>query len=99
MAEVRGDGKVELAVNEGGPMSNAVTIWKGKGDGTLRLPTDYRTGKRPLGVSFADFNRDRILDLLVINGQQDSFTTSLGIGNGTSKPGRDFVADAWPHSG
>lgn len=99
MADLSGDGKIDLAVTNGGPMSNAVSIWKGNGDGTFRPPTDYRTGKRPLGVSFADFNRDRILDLLVINGQQDSFTTFLGIGNGAFQPGRDSGADAGPNFG
>src|SRR5437016_7942875 len=59
LADLSGDGKIDLAVTNGGPMSNAVSIWIGNGDGTFRPPTDYRTGKRPLGVSFADFNRDR----------------------------------------
>ncbi|MDH4186870.1 MAG: VCBS repeat-containing protein, partial [Nitrospira sp.] len=69
------------------------------GDGTFRLPTDYRTGKRPLGVSFADFNNDQISDLLVINGERDSFTTFLGNGNGTFRDGHDSGADAGPNFG
>jgi hypothetical protein len=96
---LNGDGKIDLAVTNGGPMSNAVSIWMGNGDGTFRPPTDYRTGKRPLGVTFTDFNRDRIRDLLVINGVQDSFTTFLGIGNGTFQPGHDSGADAGPNFG
>jgi hypothetical protein len=80
-------------------MSNAVSIWMGNGDGTFRSPTDYRTGKRPLGVSFTDFNNDQIRDLLVINGERDSFTTFLGNGNGTFQPGRDSGADAGPNFG
>jgi hypothetical protein len=50
-------------------------------------------------VSFADFNRDRIRDLLVINGVQDSFTIFLGKGNGTFEPGRDSGADVGPNFG
>jgi hypothetical protein len=99
LADLNGDGKTDLAVTNGGPMSNAVSIWMGKGDGTFHTPTDYRTGKRPLGVSFADFDRDRIRDLLVINGVQDSFTTFIGIGNGTFHQGRDSGADAGPNFG
>jgi len=99
LADLSGDGKIDLAVTNGGPMSNAVSIWIGNGDGTFRPPTDYRTGKRPLGVSFADFNRDRIRDLLVINGVQDSFTIFLGKGNGTFEPGRDSGADVGPNFG
>lgn len=99
LADLNGDGTVDVAVTNGGPMSNAVSIWEGNGDGTFRLPTDYRTDKRPLGVSFADFNNDRIRDLLVINGEKDSFTTFLGNGNGTFQPGRDSGADAGPNFG
>ncbi|HKR58849.1 MAG TPA: VCBS repeat-containing protein [Pyrinomonadaceae bacterium] len=99
LADLDGDGKIDLAVTNGGPMLNAVSIWMGNGDGTFRTPTDYRTGKRPLGVSFGDFNHDRIRDLLVINGVQDSFTTFLGNGNGTFQPGRDSGADAGPNFG
>jgi len=99
LADLNGDEKIDLAVTNGGPMSNAVSIWMGNGDGTFRPPTDYRTGKRPLGVSFADFNHDRIRDLLVINGVQDSFTTFLGIGNGLFQPGHDSGADSGPNFG
>ncbi len=99
LTDLNGDGKMDLAVTNGGPMSNAVSIWVGKGDGSFFDPKDYPTGKRPLGVSFADFNNDRITDLLVINGERDSFTTFLGSGNGVFQPGRDSGADAGPNFG
>lgn len=99
LADLNGDAKVDLVVTNGGPMSNAVSIWLGNGDGTFRGPTDYRSGKRPLGVSFGDFNNDRVRDLLVINGERDSFTTFLGNGDATFKPGRDSGADAGPNYG
>lgn len=96
LKDIDQDGRMDLAVSNGGPMSSAVTIWLGNGDGTFRNPTDYRTGKRPLVVTFADFNSDRKTDLLVINGEMDTFTTFLGNGNGTFQKGRDFGADAGP---
>ena len=99
LSDLNGDGKVDLVVTNGGPMSNAVSIWLGNGDGTFRGPKDYPTGKRPLGVSFADFNNDRNRDLLVINGERDSFTTFLGNGNATFQPGKDSGADASPNFG
>lgn len=99
LADLNADGVVDLVVTNGGPMSNAVSIWIGNGDGTFRQPTDYRSGKRPLGVSFADFNNDRIRDLLVINGERDSFSTFLGNGDGTFRNGRDSGADAGPNFG
>jgi hypothetical protein len=97
--DLNGDGRLDLAVTNGGPMSNAISIWIGNGDGTFRGPTDYRSGKRPLGVSFADFNDDRIRDMLVINGERDSFTTFLGKGDATFQAGRDSGADAGPNFG
>jgi hypothetical protein len=99
LADLNEDAKVDLVVTNGGPMSNAVSIWLGNGDGTFRSPTDYRSGKRPLGVSFGDFNNDRVRDLLVINGERDSFTTFLGNGNATFQPGHDSGADAGPNYG
>jgi len=99
LADLNGDGKLDLAVTNGGPMSNAVSIWIGNGDGTFRGPTDYRSGKRPLGVSYGDFNDDRVQDMLVINGERDSFTTFLGKGDATFQAGRDSGANAGPNFG
>jgi VCBS repeat protein len=99
LSDLNGDGKIDLVVTNGGPMSNAVSIWIGNGDGTFQSPTDYRSGRRPLGVSFADFNNDRIRDLLVINGERDSFSTFLGNGNATFQAGHDSGANAGPNYG
>lgn len=99
LADLTQDGKLDLIVSNGGPMSNAVSIWTGVGDGSFRDPVDYRTGKRPLGVSFADFNNDRKTDLLVINGERDSFVVFLGNGNGTFQDGQESGADAGPVHG
>jgi hypothetical protein len=99
LQDLDNDGKADLIVSNGGPMSSAVSIWISNGDGSFRSPVDYKTGKRPLGVSFGDFNNDRILDLLVINGERDSFTTFLGNGNATFQSGKDSGADAGPNFG
>ena len=98
-ADFNGDDHLDLAVSNGGPMSHAVSIWLGNGDGTFESPTDYRTGKRPLGVSFSDFNSDRILDLLVINGEMNTITVFLGNGDGTFQEGKDSGGDAGPNHG
>ncbi|MGH7163950.1 MAG: FG-GAP repeat domain-containing protein [Nitrospiraceae bacterium] len=96
VADLNQDSKLDVAVTNGGPMSSAVSIWLGNGDGTFRGPADYRTGKRPLGVSFGDFNNDRMTDLLVINGEMDTFTIFLGKGDGTFEIGKEAGADAGP---
>ena len=99
LKDLNQDGKPDLVVTNGGPMLSAVSVWIGNGDGTFRDPKDYKTGRRPLGVSFADFNNDHLADLLVINGEGDSFTTFLGNGNGTFQQGKDSGADASPNYG
>lgn len=99
LADLNQDGRQDLLVTNGGPMSNAVTVWTGDGDGSFRNPVDYRTGKRPLSVSFADFNNDHKTDLLVINGERDSFVVFLGNGNGTFQDGKESGADAGPVHG
>jgi hypothetical protein len=99
LKDLNQDGRPELIVTNGGPMLSAVSVWIGNGDGTFRDPKDYKTGRRPLGVSFADFNNDQRIDLLVINGEGDSFTTFLGNGNATFQPGKDSGADASPNFG
>jgi VCBS repeat protein len=96
VTDLNNDGLLDLAVSNGGPMSSAVSIWLGKGDGSFHEPTDYRTGKRPLVVRFADFNGDGRVDLLVINGEMDTFTIFLGNGNGTFQSGKESGADTGP---
>lgn len=95
-ADLNRDGYFDLAVTNGGPMSSAVSIWLGQDDGAFLFSADYRTGKRPLSVSFADFNTDGSLDLLVVNGQMNTITVFLGNGDGTFLDGIDSGGDAGP---
>ncbi len=98
-ADFNADNHLDIAVSNGGPMSHAVSIWLGIGDGTFLAPKDYRTGKRPLSVSFSDFNTDHNLDLLVINGEMNTITVFLGNGDGTFQEGKDSGGDAGPNHG
>jgi hypothetical protein len=99
LSDLNQDGNLDLVVSNGGPLGNGVTVWTGNGDGTFRDPVDYRTGKRPLGVSVADFNNDRQTDLLVINGERDSFVVLLGNGDGTFQTAKESGANAGPVHG
>lgn len=99
LADLNEDGKLDLIVTNGGAMSHGVSVWVGNGDGTFRDPKDYPAGKRSLGVSLADFNNDHHRDLLVINGENDSFTALLGNGNATFQAGKDAGANAGPNFG
>jgi hypothetical protein len=75
------DGIPDLAVAN--PNSKNISIYLGKGDGTFGSPLTVATvsglGAYPIAV--ADFNKDGILDLAVINGSTVSIF--LGKGDGT----------------
>jgi len=95
-ADVNEDGLLDLAVTQGGKMSSAVAIFLGNGDGTFHSPIPYKTGHRPLSVSILDLNRDRHLDMLVVNGEMDDISVFFGKGDGTFTPGTAFGANAGP---
>jgi len=97
-ADVSEDGMTDLVVTHGGQMSNSVVVFLGKGDGTFQPPVPYRTGHSPLSVSVLDLNRDRHVDLLVINGERDDISVFFGKGDGTFTPGAAFGANAGPIS-
>lgn len=46
LSDLNGDGKIDLVVTNGGPMSNAVSVWLGNGNGTFRDPKDYSRNGR-----------------------------------------------------
>ena len=80
-------------------MSHRGFYLAGLGGWDVSLSHNYRTGKRPLGVSFSDFNNDHFLDLLVINGEMNTITVFLGNGDGTFQEGKDSGGDAGPNHG
>ena len=55
-ADFNADNHLDIAVTNGGPMSHAVSIWLGIGDGTFLAPKDYRTGKRPFPILIVTIN-------------------------------------------
>src|SRR5207249_278927 len=66
VADVNGDGFLDLAVANSG--SNNVSILLGNGDGTFRAAVHYATlGLSPASVAVGDVNGDGILDLVVAN--------------------------------
>jgi hypothetical protein len=95
-ADVNEDGLLDLAVTQGGKMSSAVAIFLGNGDGTFRQPIPYKTGHRPLSVSIGDLNRDRHVDMLVVNGEMDDISVFFGKGDGTFLSGTAFGANVGP---
>ena len=81
--DLNGDGKVDLVtVNRGGGNGNEGSITIGLSDGTgnfqMQPNVSVRTSVNPVGVAFADFNKDGKMDLAVPSG----FGFSILLGNG-----------------
>ena len=64
-ADFNGDGKLDMAVTNGG--SNKISILLGNGDGTFQAAVNYPAGTNPTSVTVGDFNGDGKLDLAVAN--------------------------------
>jgi hypothetical protein len=81
--DLNGDGKIDLVtVNRGGGNNNEGSISIGLSDGaghfTIQPNPSVRTPSNPIGVAFADFNKDGKMDLAVPSG----FGFSILLGNG-----------------
>jgi FG-GAP-like repeat/Abnormal spindle-like microcephaly-assoc'd, ASPM-SPD-2-Hydin len=95
-ADFNGDGKLDLAVTNGG--DNAVSVLLGNGDGTFRSQVNYSTGNSPNSVAVGDFNGDGKLDLVVVNYLDNSISVLLGNGDGTFRAHVDYATGGGPNS-
>ena len=95
VADLNGDGKLDLAV--GNLDSATVSIFLGIGDGTFTPRVDFATGQFPNSVAIGDFNGDGKPDLALANG---SGTISIlsGNGDGTFQPHVDYPVGIGPYS-
>ena len=63
IADINGDGKLDLAIGQAGV--NSVAIFLGNGDGTFQNPSMVAASASVISVMLVDFNRDGKLDLAV----------------------------------
>jgi len=92
--DLNADGKIDLVtVNRGGGNNNEGTILVALSDGTghftMQPTVSVRTATNPVGVAFADINKDGKMDLAVPSGF--GFSILLGNGAGGFAPRTHFT--------
>jgi outer membrane protein assembly factor BamB len=81
LADVNGDGKLDVAAANFG--ASNVSVLLGNGDGTLQPQIPLSTNRSPENVRFGDVNGDGKLDLVVSDSQSPDLSVLLGNGDGT----------------
>ena len=91
VADLNGDGNLDVAVANYGTAAAAVGVLLGKGDGTLQPVVNYAFPDNLVYfITIADVNGDHIPDLLVPNYAPAFVSVMLGNGDGTFQPAIDF---------
>jgi hypothetical protein len=97
VADLNGDGKLDLAVVDG---NSGVNILLGKGDGTFpQAAQSYATRSFVLSLVVADLDGDGKPDLALFDaGGSDTATILLGTGDGGFQPTQRFATGPRPSS-
>ena len=95
-ADFNGDGKADLA--SANFASDTISVWLGKGDGTLAPARFVAVVKGPSGLAVGDLDHDGKLDLVATSYAKGNLVTLLGAGDGTFTQKAAAPTDAAPYS-
>lgn len=83
--DFNGDGKMDIAISNGG--DNTIYVYLGKGDGTFSTPEVlYTKGQSPDWLTTARLRTGGPLDLIAVDGDSKQVEVFLGNGDGTFQP-------------
>jgi hypothetical protein len=84
--DFNGDGKMDIAISNGG--DNTVYVLLGNGDNTFQVPEIlYTQGQSPVWITGVQLRTSGHLDLVVVDGDSNLLETFVGNGDGTFQPG------------
>lgn len=81
LADLRGQGTLDLIVSRSG--DNSVAVLPGAGDGSFKPPVPYAVGTTPGALTVADFNGDGVPDVAVANTADSTVSVLFGRNDGT----------------
>jgi hypothetical protein len=98
VGDFNGDGRQDLVIanSAGFGLLGGVSIFLGKGDGTLQLASVFASKPGPMTVG--DFNGDGRQDLASADSSSNSVFVFLRNGNGTFQAARNFIVGDQPGS-
>jgi hypothetical protein len=83
--DFNGDGKMDLAISNGG--DNTIYVYLGNGDGTFAIPEVlYTNGQSPVWLAAAQLRASGHLDLIAVDRDSNQVEVFSGNGDGTFQP-------------
>jgi hypothetical protein len=94
--DLNADQVIDLIVSAGTSITDggALSILRGKGDGTFQSALSYGTGNNPWALAAGDFNHDGKLDVIFTNGDVNRVSVLLGNGDGTFPSSAPYSNDS-----
>ncbi len=89
-----GDGIPDIVVLDSGLDANPVWTLAGKGDGTFKAAVSTPTPTSSGNLSYADFDHDGNLDILIADQHSSTMELMLGKGDGTFQAPQSFTSSA-----
>jgi hypothetical protein len=94
VAELTGDGHLDLVVANGN--DGNVSVLLGNGDGSFQTQQLFPVGNKPVAVAVADLNGDGRPNLIVANYDDNTVSVLLGNDDGTFQPQHTFMVGSHP---